>query len=118
MTVSALPSTEYYLEQITVEQLAEWAASANPPQIVDVRESWEFALASFPLPHQQIPLGCLLEEVDKLDAKYLTVAVCHHGRRSAQACYILKKYGFEKVYNLIGGIDAWSKAIDPTVPRY
>ncbi|MGZ5523349.1 MAG: rhodanese-like domain-containing protein, partial [Chthoniobacterales bacterium] len=43
---------------------------------------------------------------------------CHSGRCSAQAVRLLKHRGFAKVYNLEGGIDAWSDLIDPTVPKY
>jgi rhodanese-related sulfurtransferase len=43
---------------------------------------------------------------------------CHSGRRSAQAVQLLKQRGFTKVYNLEGGIDAWSEFIDPNVPKY
>ncbi len=43
---------------------------------------------------------------------------CHHGMRSQQAAMFLKQKGFSKVYNLAGGIDAWSQAVDSAVPRY
>jgi adenylyltransferase/sulfurtransferase len=46
------------------------------------------------------------------------VVHCHSGRRSAEAARLLKQRGFANVYNLEGGIDAWSDFIDPTVPKY
>ena len=46
------------------------------------------------------------------------VVHCHHGGRSQRAAEQLVKSGFKKVYNLTGGIDAWSQAVDPKVPRY
>ncbi|HEX7441134.1 MAG TPA: rhodanese-like domain-containing protein, partial [Caldimonas sp.] len=46
------------------------------------------------------------------------VCICHHGARSAQVVAFLERQGFESVYNLAGGIDAWSLQVDPEVPRY
>jgi rhodanese-related sulfurtransferase len=46
------------------------------------------------------------------------VVHCHHGGRSARACRVLLRHGFEQVRNLAGGIDAWSLTVDPAVPRY
>jgi monothiol glutaredoxin len=48
----------------------------------------------------------------------MLVIHCHHGGRSQRAAEQLVKSGFTKVYNLTGGIDAWSQAVDPKVPRY
>ena len=44
--------------------------------------------------------------------------ICHHGARSAQVVAFLLQQGFDDVYNLAGGIDAWSTQVDPAVPRY
>ena len=54
----------------------------------------------------------------KLDREQTLIVHCHSGRRSAQAVRLLKQRGFANVYNLEGGIDAWSDLIDPTVPKY
>ena len=43
---------------------------------------------------------------------------CHHGSRSQEAAQQLLREGFSDVYNLMGGIDAWSQSVDPSVPRY
>jgi monothiol glutaredoxin len=43
---------------------------------------------------------------------------CHHGQRSQQAAMHFLEHGFTRVYNLVGGIDAWSKEVDASVPRY
>ncbi len=46
------------------------------------------------------------------------VAICHHGGRSMQVAMFLEKNGFSKVHNLQGGVDAWSRTVDPAVPTY
>ena len=46
------------------------------------------------------------------------VAVCHHGGRSQQVAMFLEKSGFAKVHNLQGGVDGWSRSVDPSVPLY
>ena len=46
------------------------------------------------------------------------VAICHHGGRSMQVAMFLERQGFKQVHNLKGGIDAWSRTVDPSVPTY
>ena len=87
------------------------------PQIVDVREHEEIALARFP-PAIHIPMGDVPSRVSELDPHRETVVICHHGIRSAQVAGYLARMGFARVLNLAGGIDAWSVAADATVPRY
>jgi adenylyltransferase/sulfurtransferase len=65
-----------------------------------------------------IPLGEISERADELRREQAFIIHCHSGRRSAQAVRLLKQRGFANVYNLEGGIDAWSDFIDPTVPKY
>ena len=86
-------------------------------QLLDVREPQELALASLPrathISMQQIPV-----RLDELDAKRPIVVMCHSGQRSRHVAAFLLANGFEQVYNLSGGIDAWSSEIDPGLPRY
>jgi len=87
------------------------------PLIVDVREVEEVALARFP--HAvHIPMGEIPSRLSELDRGREIIVVCHHGIRSAQVAGYLSGVGFERVYNLAGGIDAWSISVDPAVPRY
>jgi rhodanese-related sulfurtransferase len=65
-----------------------------------------------------IPLGQIPVRMKELDPDKEIVVVCHHGARSFQACAFLRSRGFENVYNLDGGIDAWSVSVDPSIPRY
>ena len=79
--------------------------------ILDVREDKEFAAGHIPKA-RHIPLGQLdkrLKELDKFKSRPVLVN-CRSGQRSARACGILKKAGFETVYNLAGGITAWERA--------
>ncbi len=57
-------------------------------------------------------------DVDELDAARPVVCICHHGVRSAQVVAFLQRQGYPQVYNLAGGVDAWSTQVDPAVPRY
>jgi sulfur-carrier protein adenylyltransferase/sulfurtransferase len=53
-----------------------------------------------------------------LDTSQEIVIYCRSGRRSAEAADFLQKAGYRKVFNLKGGILAWSDQVDPTVPKY
>ncbi|MDA8129440.1 MAG: rhodanese-like domain-containing protein [Betaproteobacteria bacterium] len=79
--------------------------------VLDVREDKEFAAGHIPKA-KHIPLGQLsgrLQELEKFKAKPILVT-CRTGQRSARACGMLKKAGFETVYNQAGGIVAWERA--------
>lgn len=104
--------------EITVDQLRAQLASSTPPLLLDVREPWEYATAhiepSTLIPMNEIP-GRAHQELDD-DAPILVM--CHHGARSLSVATWLRQQGFEKAQSVSGGIDAWSRSIDPTVPRY
>jgi rhodanese-related sulfurtransferase len=91
----------------------------DPLHLLDVRQPVEHALAALP-GSQLLPLHDLPQRWR--DVKPLTdalvVCFCHHGVRSWHAAAFLEQCGFSPVYSLTGGIDAWSREIDPTVPRY
>lgn len=92
-----------------------------PPLLLDVRQPWEAELSSIRLdgvPGLLIPMGELVQRLDELDPLQPVVCYCHHGVRSLQVVAFLERQGFESVYNLAGGIDAWSSEIDPALPRY
>lgn len=85
-------------------------------QILDVREPWEYDIAHIE-GSVLIPLGTLMQKTDNLDHSREWVVVCHHGIRSAHACYFLERNGFQTI-NLTGGIDRWAKEIDLNMPLY
>ena len=87
--------------------------------LLDVREPWEFGTAALP-GSVLLPLGELAARADEVDpeAGALVVTICHHGVRSLGAAAFLERAGVADVVSLRGGIDAWSRLIDPSVPRY
>jgi adenylyltransferase/sulfurtransferase len=102
---------------ISVRQLAEWRQQGRPHTLLDVRspEEWQIARIEGAT---LIPIQELRDRMGELDTSELIVAQCHHGPRSLRAVGLLRQFGFVRVKNLYGGIDAWSEEIDPTVPRY
>ena len=102
---------------VTPRELKDQLGKGEKVLLLDVREPWEYALAKLE-GSQLIPLGTLPQSLGKLDRNAEIVAYCHHGMRSADAVGFLLQQGFPQVKNLVGGIDAWSVQVDPTVPRY
>src|SRR5438128_1640548 len=86
-------------------------------QLIDVRETFEYEIARID-GAKLIPLGEIADRADELPREQLIVVHCHSGQRSAQAVRLLRQRGFANVYNLEGGIDAWSDQIDSSVPKY
>jgi len=97
------------------------AAQATPLLFIDVREPWEVALAAIDLPGATtrcLPMREVPMRLGELDPTQPVVCFCHHGARSAQVVAFLERAGFTSAYNLAGGIDAWSRDVDPGVARY
>jgi rhodanese-related sulfurtransferase len=108
--------------EISVEELSNLLKeSSEEIQFVDVREPQELELASLP-GFKNLPLSEYAEWSSnihsQLDSDKPTVVLCHHGMRSAQMCQWLVNQGFTNVQNIVGGIDAYSIVVDPSVPRY
>lgn len=86
--------------------------------LVDVREPWEFEIASLP-ESRLLPLGELERRIEEeLDRDQEIVVYCHHGFRSLEAAMTLWNMGFDRVKNLSGGISRWADLVDPQMPRY
>jgi molybdopterin/thiamine biosynthesis adenylyltransferase/rhodanese-related sulfurtransferase len=102
--------------EIDVQTLKEWRDQKRKFVLLDVREPNEYEIAN--LGGKLIPLGSLASSINQLDSADEIVVHCKMGGRSAKAQAVLNKFGFKKVYNLAGGIDAWSVEIDPSLPRY
>jgi adenylyltransferase/sulfurtransferase len=85
--------------------------------LIDVREPFEHEIARIDRA-KLIPLGEITERLAELERKQQIVVHCHSGTRSAQAVRLLQQRGFTRVFNLEGGIDAWSDQVDPDVPKY
>jgi rhodanese-related sulfurtransferase len=107
------------LKQIAPTELAVWLSdtSREKPLLLDVREPWEWQAARIE-GSQHIPMREVPARLGELDADQELVAICHHGGRSQQVAMFLEKNGFSKVHNLTGGVDAWSRTVDPAVPLY
>jgi rhodanese-related sulfurtransferase len=97
--------------------LSERLASEDPPIVLDVREPWELEISALQ-GVLGIPLGELTRRVAEVPSDRPIAVMCHHGGRSAQATMWLRQQGFARAMNVSGGIDAWSRQVDPTVPRY
>ena len=115
-------SDHEHASEMQVEELAPLVGSV---QLLDVREPWEAELASLP-GAVLVPLGSLAASLEhvagmplgKLNLAQPIVVYCHAGVRSATAVEILRTHGITSAISLSGGIDAWSRRIDPTVARY
>lgn len=101
--------------QVSATELSD-LLKENAVELLDVREPDERALAN--IGGHFIPLGDLTQRVHELNPKTPLVVYCHHGIRSMQAVGFLRQMGFENVKNLKGGIEAWSREVDPQIPRY
>ena len=102
---------------LSVQELKRKMDAGEALTLVDVRESWEYDIAQI-AGSKLIPLGELEGRLAELPREGILVLQCHSGGRSGQATMLLQEAGFTNVYNLEGGIEAWSRDIDPTVPRY
>lgn len=104
-------------------ELQRRLAEGEPFRIVDVREDQELAEARLPHPVVHLPLSRSREWIPELetliDRQQPVVVLCHAGIRSWHfACWLMQEQGYGEVWNLQGGIDAWSREVDPQVPRY
>jgi rhodanese-related sulfurtransferase len=86
--------------------------------MLDVRENWELQLAALNRPFIHMPMQSIPGRLSELPVDGSIVCVCHHGMRSQQVAHFLSQQGFESVFNLSGGIDAWSTEVDSAIPRY
>lgn len=85
-------------------------------QLLDVREPWEYERVNLPN-SLLIPLGQLAQAYHQLDKDKPVAVICHHGIRSAHACYLLEKMGYDTI-NITGGIDLWARDLDPQMTLY
>ena len=102
---------------ISALELAEMLAGGNAPRLIDVREPHELHIAKIE-GADLIPLGQLAARLSELDSAEEIVLMCKAGSRSARALDMLLGAGFRKLKNLKGGINAWSREVDPEVPIY
>jgi sulfur-carrier protein adenylyltransferase/sulfurtransferase len=113
---SFIPEHKNNEPEISVEELKIRLDRKDDLFILDVREPNEYEVAN--LGGHLIPLSELPERVSELDSSQEIIVHCKSGVRSARAVKFLQHTGFKKIKNLVGGIDAWSRRIDPQIPRY
>lgn len=105
------------IPEINAVELAQRLAQPSPPTLIDVREADEYAYCRIE-GAQLKPLGEIEQWSGELDREAEYVLQCHSGGRSGHATGYLQHLGFKHVFNLRGGIDAWSRLVDPNIPRY
>lgn len=106
------------MNSIDVHELKRRLDAGESFRLIDVREEDEWALCR--LPHAELlPLSRFAQEApQKLRPEEPIVLYCHHGVRSLHAGQFLEQLGFTCLTNLSGGIHAWSKHVDASVPVY
>ena len=105
------------MKEINVTQLKDMIEKNEDFQLIDVRETWENDMAN--IGGELIPMGEVATNVDKISRDKPVVVYCRSGRRSANIIVMLEQmHQFDNLYNLEGGILAWSDEIDPGIPKY
>ena len=110
------PNAPPPVKPMDVQQLHDHLV-AGTIDVVDTRPPHARSIAPFPYPHEVLDEDSR-ERLEQLPKDVPLAFLCHHGHSSRQAAEYFRTLGFHDVYNVEGGIDAWSVRIDPTVPRY
>jgi len=110
------PAPAAQVPEITPRELKARLDRGDDLFVLDVRELHEFQICN--LQGHLIPLGEVPRRVQELDSSREIVVHCKSGKRSAEAAEFLRKAGFRKIWNLKGGILAWSDQVDSSVPKY
>jgi rhodanese-related sulfurtransferase len=115
-----LPNSGKTLE-ITPAEVAAWVHLPHEqrPRLIDCREAEELAICQI-AGNEWFPLGSFSEAGTRLtaDAARGAVVYCHHGVRSLRGTLFLRAHGVKNALSMTGGIEAWSRLIDPAMPRY
>jgi sulfur-carrier protein adenylyltransferase/sulfurtransferase len=105
------------MKEVTVQELKALMDSKADFQLIDVREPHEYDFCN--LGGELIPQAEIPHNVDKISRDKQVVMQCRSGGRSGNmVTWLEKNHGFTNLYNLKGGILAWSDQIDPNVPKY
>jgi rhodanese-related sulfurtransferase len=106
--------------EISPQEASARLAADRRAVLIDVREPWEYTTAhiagSRPLPMSYVAAD--LQSLAELSDRGDLVVICHHGVRSLQVAAWLRERGIENAFSVAGGIDRWSREIDPHIPRY
>lgn len=110
------PNAPREIVQLSPGELKALMEAQTPFELLDVRTPGERAIAT--IQGSRLLDQALHDELMKGDRSQPLVFQCHHGMRSQSAAEHFKRAGFTRLYNLRGGIEAWSLEVDPSVPRY
>lgn len=105
------------IPEIDVRQLHEELERGSPVLLLDVREPSEWAICRIE-GALHIPLSELGDRIEEIPKDRRVVAICHHGARSELLVHRLRALGYDRIANLRGGLDAWARRIDRSMPRY
>ncbi len=110
------------ISQISPQDFATYLATAPvPPQLIDVREPQEVAIARLE-GFEVLPLSQFEQWSPTIQERFApdaeTFVLCHHGVRSEQMCHWLRSQGFSNVKNIAGGIAAYAVTVDSSIPQY
>ena len=105
------------MKEVTVDELKSMMDNNEDFKLIDIREEYEYDIVN--IGGELIPMNGFLSNPDSISRYVKTVICCRTGSRSAAAINQLEqKFGFTNLYNLKGGVIAWAKTIDPTLPVY
>ncbi|HVS15076.1 MAG TPA: Grx4 family monothiol glutaredoxin [Thermoanaerobaculia bacterium] len=110
------PNSPPPVGQMSVQELAALRERGEPLRLIDVRTPEERERAA--LEGSELFDAALERELVELDKDTRLVFLCHHGNRSQIAAQRFAARGFRNLHNVAGGLEAWSREIDPSVPRY
>jgi rhodanese-related sulfurtransferase len=104
--------------EITPADVKRRLDSGEKLRLIDVREPHEHQMARIE-GGDLIPMRSVPQSLEALRGEQAPLVVfCHHGMRSLQVVNWLREQGVEECSSMTGGIDRWSREIDPSVPRY
>jgi monothiol glutaredoxin len=111
------PNAPASVKGLSVRELATSVKTASSPLIIDVRPEHDRLRAPFPLAHRVLD-SASFAELEALDKQQALAFLCHFGNSSKQAAEHFRSLGFAHIYNIEGGIDAYAREVDSSVPRY
>jgi len=105
------------MKEITVKELKQLMDDQADFQLIDVREPYEVEIAD--IGGELIPMGTVPSNVNKISKNKQVVVHCRSGKRSGDVIEWLEaNHAYDNLYNLVGGVLAWSQEIDPNLPTY
>lgn len=104
-------------QELTCTEVAQRLERGEVLVVLDVREGWEREIVTI-ADSYHIPMGEVPNRLHEIPGDQTVVVQCHHGGRSMQVARLLVSKGYTQVYNLAGGIDAWARDVDRSLPTY